>query len=213
MSQRRYHKGVTIIEMLVAVAILGTVALLGRVGVQLVNNMMQASAVSKVQQEAQLVLYSVTKDVRNSVRIVSASSTTLVLNLVNTSQGFDVTQNPNLFADVNISTLTYNFVSVGGETYLQKTLQRNGITADDKKMLRNVLISPSNTHHLFVVCSRGGMLQETCPLPGQSGHPDNPDVDINSHYGVDIRFKMSPLFVKDPEVDYAAREIRRANAL
>jgi hypothetical protein len=199
--------------MLVAVAILGTLALLGRVGVQLINNMMQASAVSKVQQEAQLVLYNVTKDVRNSMRIVSASSTTLVLNSVNTSQGFDVTQNTNLFADVNVSTLTYHFVSNGGETYLRKTLERNGVTLDDKKMLKNLLIAPDNTNHLFVVCRREGMLQDNCPLPGQAGHPDQPTFNIDLHYGVDIRFKMSPLFVKDSEVEYSAREIRRSNSL
>lgn len=205
---KKKNQGITLVEVLVSIAILGTLVLLGRVGVQLVNNMLQASAMSKVQQEAQSILYSISKDVRNSTRIVSASSTTLVLNMINTSNGFDVTANPTLFDNINVSTLTYTFVADASGSHLLKTLRRNNVYVVQEKLLRNMLIPPDNTLFMFNVCSRAGLMYENCPLPGESGYPN-----VSEYYGVDIRFRMSPLFVKDSDVQYSAKEIRRGSAL
>lgn len=201
------RRGVTLTEVLIIIAILGTLFLLSRVGIQLLTTMMQASAVARVQQEAQTALYEITKDVRNSVGIIQASSTTLRLSMITTSQGYDVTSNSQLFSVVNISTLTYRFESSAGSTCLRKILAKDNVVLDDKKLLKNLLLTPDATNYMFNVCDRGGILMDLCPPEGTIGHPTDPQ----QYYGVDIRFSMSPLFVKDNNVVYSAKEIRRSN--
>jgi hypothetical protein len=93
---------------------------------------------------------------------------------------------------------------VGKDSYLKRTLAKNQVILDEKKMMRNMLIEPTVTDYMFNICDR--MTTDDCPLFGQPGYP--PDA---SFYNVaDIRFRMSPLFVKNSDVRYSAKEMRRS---
>ena len=72
----KYRQGVTLLEMILAVAILGIVAFLGTLVIQFLNNAGQEKIISEADREAQIVLYQISKDVRNAEAIVQINDKT-----------------------------------------------------------------------------------------------------------------------------------------
>lgn len=199
-------RGVTLVEVLVVVAIISSVYFMAKVGIVLLNNLMQTSATTRMQQETQMVLYNITKEVRNCNKIVQASSDTLKIQVFNTKSGYSLETNPGIFDTINIGTITYTYVKSGSDSYLKKTIKYPGFPTDEKWLLRNLLLQPDTTDYMFNVCDSIFILESTCPLHGQTGYPVEP------FEAVDVRFKMSPSFTKNATVLYSAKEMRRSSA-
>lgn len=136
------------VELAIVVSIVGVAIYIARVGILFINNLYYRTALVQAQQEAELNLYNITRDVRNSKVIVEISSGTLTLNTFNPHLGFDVRVNPVIFSPVNIATMTYQFVQNGSDSYLQKTVITNG-QAVVTRSLRNILSNPVGDNYLF----------------------------------------------------------------
>jgi hypothetical protein len=147
-GRRKNNSGVTLTEVLLVVFILGMVIYVSQVGFQFINHLYYRTSLLRAQQEAELNLYNITRDVRNSKAIIQISPDTLVLRAFNPRLGYDVRANNGIFDPVNLTTTTYQFIQIGNDTYLQKSTVAGGQTVQIKS-LKNMLLVPTATDYLF----------------------------------------------------------------
>jgi prepilin-type N-terminal cleavage/methylation domain-containing protein len=205
LTKRFQNRGITLIELLVVMVILVAATTLGRVGFNVMQGIMQSSAMSKTQREAQVILYDITKEIRNCSKIKSLSYDRLVLNVFNTRDGFNVEQNNTLFTEAFIGTTTYQFVSSNSESYLRKTTIINNVTREDKKLLKNLLLTPNATNYIFNACA--ATASPPCPKPWEQGAYSEPIIE-----SLEIWLRMSPLYVKGSESNYVAQSMKRTKS-
>lgn len=201
MNRKKFRRGVTLIEMIIAVAILGVAALFARIGVDILNVLFQSSARVNVQRDTQLVLYSMNKEIRNCKQIIGFTHDTLQLEVFDTRTGFNTQQNPGLFNPVNLGTTTYQYVNNGSESYLRKQTEFGGMVVDDTKLLRNMLLQPDATSYIFNAC-------DSFESP-----PCLPPWDLNAakppYESVEVWLRVSPSFIKGVNTNYVAQAMKR----
>lgn len=206
-KKKKTHSGVTLIEILVVVAILGVAIFLLKVVVNVVTGFAQNSASVQIQRDVQGVLYDINRDVRNCKTIVKASTDTIQMRMVNTRLGYSATVNPNLFDNVNLATMTYQYIDTGVDSYIKRTIQYPGLATDEKILLKNVLVKPVAPDYIFNGCDIGN----TSAFLNQPLVPISPTGEYVNPRGVDVRLRVSPLFVKNSSKLYSARAMRRSN--
>lgn len=195
------RRGTTLVELVIVAAILSVSLLLARVVVNLLSGLFLNASLVRTQQELQVTLYNITKEVRNCSDIVYASTGTLQLKVFNTRDGFRFADNPLLFNPDQLGTLTYQFVKEeSGRNYLRKTLEFPGYAADEDRLLSDVLMEPDETNYLFNACEYVDIIAGMrCPPNGASP----------PYKAVDIRFSLRPLSVKGSSTTYTAQAMRR----
>jgi prepilin-type N-terminal cleavage/methylation domain-containing protein len=195
------RKGVSLVEMLIVVAILGIGIFMVRVVADLINGFFQNSATAQVQREVQTTLFTITKDIRNCTDILWVSSDTLRLRMIDTRSGYDTTVNTNLFNTAFMSTMTYQYRQENGESYIQRTIALPGAAPDEKKLMKNLLVAPQWPDYVFNGCSESDFLnQNQCP----------PNTGMANPRGVDIRLTVSFLFIRNSQRTYTVRSMRRS---
>ncbi len=141
-------KGVTLVEVIVVVLVIGIVSFMTSVCVRLLNETHRQAAFVQVERDAQIALYNIAKDVRNAQEIVEISSTTLQLRTYDLANGYSVIQNFNLFSPANRGTISYDFQPAAGGAYVRRRVQfpsRN----QETKLLKNMLLTPSTVDYIF----------------------------------------------------------------
>jgi prepilin-type N-terminal cleavage/methylation domain-containing protein len=144
-------RGVTLIEVLVVVAVLGSVLAIMSGGTNLLNAFLHQWSWVENQRQAQLQLYSVTKDIRNSIEIVNVSSmtSTLVLRTYDFRRSYDSADAANIF-NVEPGTITYQYSGLTStDTYLSRSTQFPGDPQYTKRLLRNLLLPPGTAYAMF----------------------------------------------------------------
>src|ERR1044071_5367633 len=137
MNTLKKSSGITLVEILIAVAILGTVAAMGTVAIRVVNSFWEQNSSLEVYRDTEVNLYQIARDVRNANSIIIVEPRLLKLSMFDFSRGFD--SNGGIFDGVNIGTVTYQFVEDAGESYLRRTKEFNGEITEDKELLKNTL--------------------------------------------------------------------------
>lgn len=197
------RKGVSLVEIIIVLAILGVGIFMVKVVADLVNGFFQNSATAQVQRDVQNTLFNITKDIRNCTRILWVSSDTLRMQMIDTRNGYD-TSNPlaaNLFDPAFMSTMTYRYVQNNGESYIQRTIEIPGALPDEKLLMKNLLVVPVTPDYVFNGCDEVAFLnQNQCP----------PNLGMANPRGVDIRLSVSPLFIRNSQRTYTARAMRRS---
>lgn len=181
-------------EVVVAVGLLAIAAPLAKLGFDWLNSIARQRVMLTAQWQGQVALYDITRSVRNAEAIVSISSSTLVLRVLQPGQmgTFDAAA---LFDDVNGATMTFSWVTGGGGNYLSKTLQTPTKTTETK-LLRNMIQNPVGNSYLF--------------------HPYPPNDTSGGPYdAVEIVLRLWPAFMKtgqDQPIEYRSISMRRARA-
>lgn len=199
-------KGTTLTEVAVTVAILGVTALMVGMGSHLINNAIRGRLQMEAQKQGQLVLFYMTKDVRNAFDIVHLSSDTLQLAMRDTVKGYDIETNPTLFSDAAADrvVITYKYESKPNENYLQKTVMRGATLLTHQNYLKNMLLRPDEANPMFVECFNGEIMPCNDPLRDTAGHPRG--VFPYESVGMFLRFPAPmPMSKKDPPFQYASR--------
>lgn len=145
--KNRRGAGITLIELVIGMAILGTTILMVRMGIGFLMTIFTQTASVQSQRDAEIVLYDIAKEVRNAKAILAISSGTLTLRSLDTSLGYDSDTSP-IFSEVNIGSTTYQYVNDGTATYLKRTKSFGGIN-QEKPFLKGVLLEPGADHFLF----------------------------------------------------------------
>src|SRR5258706_11693745 len=135
---KKYSLGVTLIELLVSVGILVAVSSVLAVGIRFVNSLLRQKAASEIEQNAQLVLYEMTRDIRNAKSIVSITGDTLVINSFNFNLGYDVSISSAILQSVNIGTITFQFTQSGNNSWVERDILFNNRT-QSMRFLQNIL--------------------------------------------------------------------------
>lgn len=204
---RWYHsakkKGMTLVEVLIVLAILGVSIFIVRVVVDLLTGLFQSSATVVAQRDVQQVLYEITKDIRNAKDIIFASSGTLILEMYDAHGQYRLVDNPTLFQSSNVGRLTYRYEKVGDESYLKRISDFPSRGLDEKKWLRNMLVEPDMNDYLFNACTELDFMTGTrCP---PNSLPSGDDI-----VAVDVRLTVSPLYIKNSSVTYTSSVMRRS---
>ena len=134
-----------------SMAILAGAVSLVVVGVRFFNNMAYQRSISEIQQQAQVALFEITKDVLNADVILDVSSVTHILQLraFNTDLGYDTDLNPNLFDDLSsMGTITYRYAKENGVSMIRKTKEFDGDN-QERCIFRSFLLEPNLTNYLF----------------------------------------------------------------
>ena len=192
--------GVTLTEVIIAVTILSIAVILTATGARILRQISENKAQSEAYAAAQLELIKITRDIRNAKYIVSAATDTLVLQVYDTRNGFNVNENPGLFDSVNVGTMTYQYTESDGMRYLRKTIVFNGNTFQDKRLLRNFLVKPDSTHYIFNPCP----IYATPPCPIGVATPP--------YESVEVALRINPVFSKGDVKNFTALAMRRSTA-
>lgn len=173
------HKaGVTIVEVLIVVLIIGAVYMMTALGVRLISNLHRQGTEMEVEREAQVVLYNLTKEIRASKYIISVSSDVISLRAHDLRNGYDSGVNPAMFWDSTMGTITYRHVTDGQSSSLQRTVEFPGGGTRTESFLKNI-ISTSATGADFIFLNIDPQTT-SCPC-----------------YEVQIRFQMNRGWFKD----------------
>ena len=134
-------------ELIVATSFLAVMAMLMKIGVDIVNDMTKQRAYVEIQREAQVTLYDVIRSARNADEIFRADPDKLQLTVFNRKK-FTEYNDRDLY-HVDKGTQTYEFVSeLSGDSYLLCTTEfPEGTTL--KKHLVNKLLLPTTTDYIF----------------------------------------------------------------
>lgn len=186
--------GHTLTEMLITVGVFFMIALMIPWGIRFINILSKKGHAVELERDAQVALYLMTKEVRNSRLIMSISPTTLVLSAYNLTGGYDSDVNAAIF-DRNLwGTITYQFQQLGQETYLNKKVEFPDPvtllmrTTLEKKLFRNMLVAPNPTNYIF----ENNSLSPTCPCDS-----------------VKIALRLNPGYFRDAPLVYeTSAEIR-----
>ncbi len=132
---------------MVAIAILGMAFAMAKLGVDWMVALGRQRVLLNAQWNAQVVLYEMTRGVRNSSRIAEISSGTLVLSVFRPSEtgGFNA---PNMVMTASTATLRYEYVQSSTETYLRRTYISPAGTRVSK-LLVNMMEPPVNSMWMF----------------------------------------------------------------
>jgi|GEM_PF-6331188 len=144
------QRGMTVTEILMTMIIVGILAMMGKTVVDFLNNMFYQKALIEVQRDAQVLLYTASREVRNALRVHIDSPSTMRLRVLNREIGF---QDPGMFAPVNLGTVTYSYIQAAdGSTVLRRTVVFPGTTTflgktvvarnETQEYLRNTLVPP-----------------------------------------------------------------------
>jgi len=192
LSRTAARRGVTLTEVVITVGLLTIAIPMLKLGMDWVNSISRQRVMMNAQWQAQVALYDLTRAVRNAESIVSVSSSTLVLRVLQPSeQGFT---NALLFADVNRATMTFTFVNSGQGTHLLRRLESPTKTSDSK-VLANMLVNPVGSSYMF--------------------HPYPPADTEPPFDAVEIVLRLWPSFMKtgrDNVIEYRSISMRRARA-
>lgn len=140
------ERGLTLVEILITVAIIGIVFSMSAAAIRFVNTISREKLLIEGQRDAEVLLYDITKEVRDAKKIVAVSSGTLTLQIYNLTAGYDI--NANNFANPNnLETLIYEYrldrgVPVINRRRYASTASGGGLR-DSKFFLRN-LIEPDD---------------------------------------------------------------------
>ncbi len=157
MNLRRFRRGVTLTELMIATSVFSIVSFLGVVGLKSMNNFFRQKVSIESERDAQLVLYQIARDVRNSqsisqinqltgspvfattppVAVVPANEHRLVLKSFDYSGTHDIRVKSDLFSAANEITITYEYKNTEGG-YLERSHQLGGVTST-KKLLKGSL--------------------------------------------------------------------------
>jgi prepilin-type N-terminal cleavage/methylation domain-containing protein len=139
-------KGVTLIEVMIVVGLIGIVVVFVRGLLGYLNTIFFQTSAVTLQREAEVILYDISREVRNAKSIVNISSGSLVLRTVNGQLGYDSATSP-IFLPVNLGTVTYQFVDAT-PGYLSRVREFPGQRIE-KKYLKGLLIKPEGEHYMF----------------------------------------------------------------
>lgn len=160
-------KGLTAVEMIVVVGILGTAIFLTRVGMSFFNGLLKQQSLLETQRQTQTIIYNIGREVRMAEKILELKGNPdpafLQMAVRDTGTFGYPTFNPKgeitaeardrmskLFSPIAIGTVTYQFRDVGNETYLERKAEyrRNLANPNDDvvhidKLLVNLIENPS----------------------------------------------------------------------
>jgi prepilin-type N-terminal cleavage/methylation domain-containing protein len=147
------NPGVTLVELMMVVALMGLVALMARTGLKIANDAANQQSLSVTSQQAQTALYGIVRDVRNARRIVSISSDTLVLEMFDNRLGYG---SDSLFDPTTFGTATYSYQTdaTGGCVRRVLTFPSH---SDQRDMLKNLIIPPTSTDFIFQAYDGGAL--------------------------------------------------------
>jgi len=145
------NAGVSLVELMIVVGILGIVFFMTATGVNLITNGAKQKSVLETQRDAQIALYGITRDIRNCADIVSISSDTLTLLIVDTMGGYDPENSPGMFDRTGTLTFKFNAEGNGQKSYLSRTLDFPSFSIhQEQKLLVGLLEQPSEGgYHIF----------------------------------------------------------------
>lgn len=169
-------------------AILGATVLLTRIGIDFLNNLFRQRSLMQLQQEAQVVMFNIAREVRNAREIKEATFNRLVLSSFNL-RNFDPSS-VSLFDPVNVGTITYQYTLQGTDTFLEKKEEfpTPAPYLTTKKFMVNLLLTPDTTNYVF-----------------KSGPGAFPPFET-----VDISFRMSPSILRGKVVTFQEKAMKRA---
>ncbi len=143
-------RGVTLIEVIVAVAIAVAGSFLATIIVRNFVSLQKQAAYLKITQEVQPHLYNMVREVRNSRFIIKVTSDTLKINTFDFSRGADSNSNPDMFNLINgTMTITYQYIDVSTGTFVQRTVEKTGTDPKVNRFLMNQLTPVSDVDYLF----------------------------------------------------------------
>lgn len=196
------NRGVTIVELMIALAVVGITVVLGATGVKFVNGLSRQKVISESDRDAQLVLYQIARDIRSCESIyqinnqfksvvftgtppavnISVDQQRLILNGFDYSQTHDIRVNPNLFTpSLNGITISYEY-KTAGSGYLERTYRVGTTTTTKQQFLAGALKPDSTTNAIF--------------------RPAN-EVSNSSFTAVEVFFRIQPAIVKNDAKIYS----------
>ena len=195
---RRFHRqlGVTLVEVIVMVFLMGILALLTNVCLKILNSLQREGSRIQTSRDASVLLYDMAREIRNAKSILYISSDTLQFTTYDFSKGFDgsVTggggSSAVLFDPLRIGTITYTCIVSAGATVLKKEElhplpQGNRTTFS----LRGVILMPDPFH---------------LPTPEDTYlFQRRPNVTYCPCDYVSIRLRLDPAFLHDEPLEYS----------
>ncbi len=151
-------QGVTLMEVMMVVGILGIASTMIIAGINFINSMVRQRTSMEIQNQAQAVLYLMTRDVRNADFIINMSSNPpyqLDLRTYDFTYGYDKRKNPRLFEPDNMITISYVYHSPDGsdpQNYLLRRVIKDSKELDKKKYLTN-MITPLHPNPVMAATS------------------------------------------------------------
>ncbi len=148
---KKNQSGVSLVELMASVAILGATLVLVGTSFRLVRDAQKQWQILLVHREAQRTLYGMMREVRNSQYLISVSSNTLSLRSFDLAKlGYDtaVPWNLSFYNSVNIGTITYQY-DVNHPQQITRTETFPGRT-HTTTLLQNMLMAPTPAYPNYV---------------------------------------------------------------
>jgi prepilin-type N-terminal cleavage/methylation domain-containing protein len=159
MARQSNRRGVTLTEMMVAIAIMGLTFGLAKMGVDWMVALGRQRILLNAQWTGQVTLYEITRNIRNCSQIVNISSGSLTLAVFRPADtgGWS---DPAFVVTRATGTLVYSYVQADGETFLQRSYtfpdptfagpEANApLITRSTKLLVNMLEPPVGSMYMF----------------------------------------------------------------
>lgn len=135
----RRRSGFTLIELVMATAMFVIVSIIILTGFRFLNDALAHNSILQAEQMVERDFSYLTNDVANAQSIILINDSTLKLRMFNFSLGFN---NPALFNDVNIGTVTYQYALRDGKPGLKRQAVFNDVVRE-RWLLSGMVEAPS----------------------------------------------------------------------
>jgi len=135
------YLGISTIEVMVVIAIIGAFALFSNPGMRLIVYIGQQGSRAQIGADAEIVLYNIIREVRNANSIDEVTPGRLRLTTFNFQNGYDSSA---LFAQEG--TIIYEYDAIG--RYLKRTVDFGG-GIQEKKIFKDMIVTPTAANYIF----------------------------------------------------------------